>query len=595
MIISCCIIVKGDEELSKLKEAVKSVIDYVDEVIITTNHKEYSKTKSYCSSSPKLKHFHLPWNDDFAAQRNFCASQVREDADFYIWLDSDDVVINAELLPKIARAAKQKNFDTVFFEYWYGAKFDGKPSLKTFVEQEITHYRERLIKPGSIVWKKRIHETPVPVDTNYKYSEVSYSKEYPIAWLHLGADRDISEEKMAERTARNTRLLEKELEDERKEGEADPRTILYLMKIYAEQENDGVILKKCIEMGKEYLSKSGWDQERALCYQLMSRCLGYLKMHKQAADLLHLALKEYPYNPLLYLHLARAYFNLKEYRQMEHWMKIGMNMDPKEKGTGMNNILELKVLSSELLLEFYLYAKRNVRKAYDSARLLNKVNPTKANQQNEDYLFDLKEMDLATEHTHRLIDYLISIQKENIIPDLIRTLPQEMIKLPFFNKYYNKYKQPRLWKKDEICYFANFGGNHFEKWDGESVNYGIGGSETAVINLAEQWVKNGYKVIVYGDPEKEVMINGVLYLPWHTFNHRDKFNIFIQWRNNSMANKISCKKFLVDLHDVWHYSSYLDKLPAIDRIMVKSKYHRSFGEKIDDDKFNIISNGITEA
>lgn len=591
MIISACLITKGDSELESLKKAVASFIDHVDHVYITTNH-EHRKTKKWCSLNPKIEHSHLDWNDNFAEQRNFNFSQVSKDTEYIVWADSDDVIVGAELLKGIAEISKRNKYDVVFFDYIYGALFDGEPSAETYKETELLQHRERLIRVGSVVWKKRIHETPVPLDPeNFRYTRIKYSDENPITWLHLGADRNISEEILQKRMGRNRRLLEMELEDERKEGKPDPRTLLYLMKVYAESE-DVEVLRKCISMGQEYLELSGWDLERGVCYQLMSRCAGTLGEHKKAVAYLHAGIGEFPKAPIMYLYLARAYFNLGDYSAMEHWLKIGMSLEIDDNATQMNNMLEVKVLSAELLLQFYLNGKKNVRKAHDASKMLAKLNPTAENKENEEYLRSQKSLDIASEHIHMYIKYLEDTKQEGLIEPIYKGLPNEIKKLPFAIRYYNKYREPMNWGPKTICYYANFGGSHFEKWDGNSLAKGIGGSETAVIRLSEEWVKKGYRVVVYGDPKEETVVNGVLYAPWYKFNHKDRFNIFIQWRRSNLVDRINAKKVYIDLHDVFHESSHLPRIDQVDKFMVKSTFHREYGENMPDEKMKVISNGI---
>lgn len=591
MKIALCLITKGDEELDYLQGAVKSALPAVSSVHITANGKNVEKTKAYCEENG-YDYSYLKWDKNFSQQRNFNFARAPKDVDYILWMDSDDLIVNADLIPEIARIAKKQGHDAVFFDYWYSSRFDGEPSLETHVETELTQKRERLLNPKKITWKKRIHETPVPLDgDNYSYTSISYSDDYPITWLHLGADRDIPQEELTKRMERNKELLELELEDERRGGEADPRTILYLMKVYAESK-DEKILNECIELGQEYLTKSGWDQERAVCLGLMAKCIGALGDHEGARDFLMDAIKEYPYNPLFHLYLARAYFNLGDYRAMEFWLKLGTSLDLDKTNTAMGNILELKVLSAELMLEFYLRGKRDIRKAYSAAKLLNKLNPTSENQQNEDYLAKQTELDKATENIHKYMNYLKENMMEEKIEGLYENLPDEIKKLPFVIKYYNRFKKPRTWKENEICYFANFGQFHVQKWDGNSLKDGIGGSETAVIRLSEELVKKGYRVVVYGDPEREITVNGVEYVPFYKFNQKDNFNIFIQWRHNMLAGKVSAKKFIVDLHDVSHSSTHEDKISHIDKIFVKSKYHRENIRDIDDSKVEVVSNGI---
>lgn len=345
MHLSFCVIVEGDSKLPNLKKLISSVAPYVQSIHVTANGSDTKETKKYCEDNGYDYSF-LKWNDDFSAQRNYNFSRVPKETDFILWADSDDVIVGADLLPDIARVSKEKEFDTVFFTYWYGCRFDGEPSHETLKDIELTQERERLIRPLAITWKSRIHETPVPVNgTNHKYSKISYSKEYPIAWLHLGADRNIDQESLNLRMERNKKMLEKQLADERAKGEADPRTILYLMKIYAESDDDKT-LTECISLGEEYMQKSGWDAERAVCASLMARCMGLLGDDLKSSTFLHRAIQEYPHDPILYLQLARVYYNLKNFRSMKHWMQVGLSIDVDHGSNSMNNVLEMKILSA---------------------------------------------------------------------------------------------------------------------------------------------------------------------------------------------------------------------------------------------------------
>ena len=363
------------------------------------------------------------------------------------------------------------------------------------------------------------------------------------------------------------------------------------MKIYAEYDNEE-LLTECIELGKEYIQKSGWDEERAIALQLMSKCIGKLGKHEEAKEFLHKAIQEYPYNPLLHLYLARAYYNLNNFRAMKFWMKIGMSLELDSANTAMGNILEMKMLSAELMVGYHMKGDKNIRKALEAAKLLYKVHPHPQHKANVEYLTDMANLDIATEHAHMLMNYLIESKKEHLIEKLYETLPSEIQDLPFMVKFYNRFKKPKTWKDNEICYFANFGQFHVQKWDGSSLEQGLGGSETAVIRLAEEWTKLGYRVVVYADCKEEVEINGVIYKQFYTFNQRDNFNIFIQWRNNSLAGKVSAKKFYVDLHDVTHSSTFIEKVDSIDKVFVKSQYHQKMLEDLPDSQIAAISNGI---
>lgn len=597
MIISACLIVKDDSELDNLKRAIKSIAYCVDEVIVVSNGESIHQIRAYCKGSIALpfeiSYFHHPWTKDFSEQRNFAASKVRKDADFYIWLDADDVLVGADRLRDIASKAKRMNLDSVFFNYWYFCTFDGEPSADTVKEVKMNQMRERLIRPGSIIWHKRLHETPVPVEgLDYKYTQIKYSPEEPIAWLHLGVTENMSEEDQKIKTGRNRELLELELADERKTKEgSDPRTLLYLMKIYAEMDDERLTLD-CIKMGEEYLTKSGWDAERAICCSLIAKSLGKLGQEKEAKDFLFKSIQEYPYDPVLYLHLARVCFNLKQYHEMKHWLDFALSLDTADTASTINNLGELKVLSTRLTMNYYFSGERNVKKAYKAARMLYKEQPTQENKDMLDYLKEMNDLDEASGNAHKLMLYYQDLDDSKGVVKVIESMPENMQNLPFAWHMYNKHKIPRAWKSNEICYYATFGQAHFEQWGPDNLETGIGGSETAVIKLAKEWAKDGYQVVVYCDCGKqEGLHDGVLYLPYYKFNPRDNFNIFINWRSNHLAGKIKAKKFLIDLHDLFPADVYKN-YNQYDKLMVKSEYHKSLAKDIPDEKIRTISNGI---
>jgi glycosyltransferase involved in cell wall biosynthesis len=591
MILSCCIIVKDDTELSNLDRCVMSVIKYVDEIVISANGKEVKKIEEYCKQSGKIKYFYQSWTKDFSAARNFCASKVREDADYYIWIDSDDVLIGGDILREIAVKAKKNDLDAVFFTYWYSCSFTGEPSADTVKNVELTQIRERLLRPGSIMWKKRLHETPVPVKhIDYKYTEVKYSQEEPIVWLHLGVERGMPLEEQLARTARNRELLELDLEEERKGAGADPRTLLYLMKIYAETGTE-VELKKNLDMGNEYLLKSGWDAERATCCALMGRSLEKLGKTNEAKDFLFKSIKEYPFDPILYLHLSRVCGNLKQFREMKHWLSMALNIDSSQSSANLTNIFELKLLSTELLMYYYFNGERNVRKAYKSMKLLYNDLPTKENREKLLYLEELKKLDENSESAHKLMLYYQDLNNSEGVVKIFESMPQAMQDLPFASFMYNKHCTPKTWDHDEVCYYATFGKAHFEQWGPDSLTKGVGGSETAVIRLSQEWTKKGYRVTVYCDcGTQEGVHDGVTYLKYYKMNPRDNFNIFINWRDSRLAGRVKAKKFIVDMHDLYAEDSI--KNQRYDKIFVKSNFHRELAPNIPDDKFIIVSNGI---
>lgn len=593
MKIALAMIVKDDSEVKMLDRCLDSIQNHVDKVFLTVTRPnqpeitKLAKKRGLVLSEFKWKYLTKdPWkNWRFDDARNFNWSQVPKGYDWILWLDADDIFIGGELLRDTAQMSLDSGKDTVFFSYWYGCTFkDNQPSPSNLITVDFEHMRERLIKPGKTVWKGQLHETPVPLG-KVSVTYVNYRSETPIAVMHTVTD------KMGkERLDRNKIILEKQLESEG--DNPDPRTLLYLMKVYAELD-DEKYHDKCLKFGKEYIKKSGWDQERAMAYEVMGNIHGKRGENLKAMECYLKGVGEWPHYPMTYLRLAQSLFNLKRYKDCRHWLEIGMGLDISNRTTQMINYEAMKVVSSEILLKLAFQVEKDTKKALEAAKLLQSVHPTPEHQANVDYLENVNALNDACLHTDKLCEYLESINDSTDVVRVLDSVPTPISTQPFAVKARQRNMPPRRWKKKEICYFANFGGPHFEKWDGNSLKKGIGGSETAVIRLSEEWVKQGYKVVVYGDPENPCEINGVVYLPWFWFNPKDRFNIFIHWRGWGLVSKIKAKKILVDMHDVFNGVDFGKKdLKHIDRIMVKSKFHRELAPTIHDKKFNIVSNGI---
>jgi glycosyltransferase involved in cell wall biosynthesis len=135
-----------------------------------------------------------------------------------------------------------------------------------------------------------------------------------------------------------------------------------------------------------------------------------------------------------------------------------------------------------------------------------------------------------------------------------------------------------------------------ETWNPETARTkGVGGSEEAVIWLSWLLHERGWNVTVYGNcglEEKEY--DGVLWKPYWMWNCRDKQDITVIWRYPQYVNdEINSDAVIVDLHDVVYEDKFTAKrLQRIQKIFVKSKFHRSLFPRIPDEKFVIQPNGI---
>ena len=163
-----------------------------------------------------------------------------------------------------------------------------------------------------------------------------------------------------------------------------------------------------------------------------------------------------------------------------------------------------------------------------------------------------------------------------------------------YNFIFNKNEQSNF----DISYFC--GGTSVE-WDPTSKS--LGGSEQAVVHLSTEWVKMGKKVAVYGNLQKETILNGVHFIKWNKFPFHQQHQIVILWRmagvNCGLPFQIKTKKLFIDYHDnnfVFRHS-YINYTDKVDCIFFKSDFHlaeyeKHFKIKLSPERYTIIPNGL---
>jgi len=174
----------------------------------------------------------------------------------------------------------------------------------------------------------------------------------------------------------------------------------------------------------------------------------------------------------------------------------------------------------------------------------------------------------------------------------------EMIKEPFFTRYKEIFVTIEKSKYD-IAYFA---GGFSIRWDPTSKS--LGGSEQAIVQLSESWVKLGKKVVVYGNTQ-ELTQNGVDYIDWKKFPFNETYDIVVLWRTYGMVCglpfNLKANHIWLDLHD-GNYPKELKEMwyrygTKINKIFFKSEFQRELFErelriKILPERYTVIANGV---
>ncbi len=239
--LSLCMIVKNEEAV--LTRVLASAIQFADEILVADTG---STDRTVEIARQYTKHiYHYPWNDDFAAARNFICEKVS--TEYWMWLDADDVV-PAESITAILKLketlSKSPQPDVVMMKYVAGFQPDGTSAF--------TYNRERILRTDRhFRWKGRVHEAIAPRG-RILYSPIQIEHRKPASALT--------------HSDRNLKIYETMLAD----GELlDPRHQYY----YARELIDHKQYEKARPVLEHFLNEpAGWYENKTDACLLLARC-----------------------------------------------------------------------------------------------------------------------------------------------------------------------------------------------------------------------------------------------------------------------------------------------------------------------------------
>lgn len=605
-------ILKEDEPVEMVKRSIDSVKDYVDGMYITVTYKQ---TKPEQSQLLDLLHKYkatvstFKWTDSFADARNHAMSQVpRSDTTFIYWQDADDVLRNAKVLPKLLADAIELNHAAVFLTYWYAVELDKKGEVREIL---IEHKRERLIRnDDSFKWIGDLHE--LLIEQRVENMTKVLRDDAGAIVVHL-----TTPDRIDKNIERNISILEKQAA---KEQHKDPRTIVYLGKGYYDRAMDkddpkekmkwfdralvlfDEYLKGSGELAtKEYRTGSGWPEERANTWQFVSEILKQKGDIKGALDANQEAINEAPAFPIYLIERSLLYSGDNDFKKAKVWLQLATGIDqPNTTIIQTPRDMRIKALEADLRIAVH---ENNLKQAKTDVAMMLEILP--GNKNLEDKLLTIVSMEAANKASQSIVflgKYLENIKEEDKIIPLLQAVPLELRQEKFYSEMAHKFIPPQKWEDDEIAILCGPG---FEQWSPKSINKGIGGSEEAVIYLAQALNKLGWRVTVYANPMNEAGDHdGVTYKQWYDINLKDKFNVVILWRAIGFVDfKPDSKYTLLWMHDVPNNPEFTkQRLERVNKIAVLSKFHKSLFKmpdngsfiKIPDEKFFLTANGISD-
>lgn len=514
---------------------------------------------------------------NFSKARNLNFAQAK--TDWILWMDGDDTLEGGDLR-NIIKQVELNGATGLVLEYLYQTDKEGNVLNR--------HPKLRAVKNGLYSWTHEeagdvpIHENLFPLPG--KQTRDMRSREVKIR-------HNVSDENMKDSMQRNIKILR---ELEKQEGDKPDLRTTFLLGRELFSNGDEEQKEQSLYYLKKFVKGGGTLGESLHACAMISKFYESKGKFREQLKWATRGIGFHPLHPLGYLCAGEAY------RNMGRW---------KEAAIVLEQALKVEVGDMEMIA-FSQYVMDRLA----TIELANAYNELGEHDKAIDLVQSLRDKveEKDIEQVDRSLAQIVSASNKNKIEKAINVLANSIIRDEDMKKLaglvdviperHAHYKSTigikrslglnKLWNKGSIVIYATVG---IEEWDETSLEKGIGGSETAVIEMAKRWGQAGYEVVVYGDVEEERTFGNVRYVPAYQINWSDEFDIFISWRNIGVFSEIDIKaehSFLW-LHDVPNPIDFTHKeLDKIEKVIVLSNYHRSLLPDIPDEKMYITSNGI---
>jgi glycosyltransferase involved in cell wall biosynthesis len=558
--IALAMIVKGDDVEAKLLDrCLKNMSPHVDGIFITRTQPNKEVARVTSKYGGHLSDFE--WCNDFSKARNFNFSQVPKDYDYILWSDADDQWRGLEKL----RGEIEKHKGVESFGFWYLYDFD------EYKNPTVVHKKTMLVKnDGCVEWRGVLHED---LTETRAISSVFIEG---VERIHM-----TTQERVLSAKSRNVVVAQHDLEL----NPNDPRALWNLANSYLGANN----LLAARDTFAQFIEKTGSDEEKYLAMSRIGEVEKCLGNDKEAVEWLWKAIGLRPTYPDAIHALGYLHFDKGRLDEAERYLLTGLVLKPPYHTIIVYNPRDYDYNPMMALAKIYI-RKSRPDMALPMLRGCLQIAP-----KNEYLQAVVSEAEKELEFLSGAVKFVQEHENDtdDELTKALNTLDSKLSSHPAICLLRNR----RFIKKEttgkDISYYC--GMTDFD-WNPDLFKTkGFGGSEEAVINLSKEWATQGYNVTVYNSCGTEPMVrDGVTYKPWWFFNPRDAVDTLIVWRHPKILDyELNAKKILVDLHDVVKEGEFPEsRLKKINRIMVKTKFHRSLFPKIPDEKFLIVPNGM---
>lgn len=559
--LAFAVIVEGtDYEAEKLGKLLQNVSPHVDGLFVTItqpNKKVEAMAKLFGAN---ISHF--KWIDDFSAARNFNWSQVPKEYDYIMWGDADDIFRDMEKVRPTMEA--NPNVDVFILNYLYAFDEWNNPIA--------VHMKGMIVRnDGSAEWVARLHE-------NFNINREFTQK------IIVGVDRIHTKtiEDTKRSAERNYRIAKSDVDN----NPNDPRH-------YWNWGNAALGIGKndeAHEAFEKFLKDSQSDDEKYIVYLRQAEIFWQQGKKKEAIEKLRYAIGTKPNYPDAYNLMGALLFEMGKLEEAKESLLSGLVKKPPVRNIIVYNPRDYDYVPMMNLAKVF-FAQQLPTLALPLLEGCLKIQPHDKNLKKTIGLMK-KEVEKFMK-VARLIKRLSHIKDDAKLLKEFDKVPADMVSHPAVCNLRNT----RFIKKEssgkDLVYYCSY---TEKEWDPTvAKEKGVGGSEEAVIHLAEKWADRGWNVTVYNAcGYKDKQFGDITYKPFWSWNYRDKQDIVIVWRHpKTLDYDINAKKIYLDMHDVVEAGELTERRVAkLTKIFVKSQAHRDLYPHIPDEKFIIVPNGI---
>ena len=331
--ISLCMIVRNVEK--SIKDCLQSIVPHVDEIIITDTGSTDNTRQIIAQVAPNaiIVEFTPETNPeafapdtqehwgplgipgpfsgkmmlcDFGAARQ--SGWCKATKDYVMWIDSDDVVENAQNIKDILLDLQASNIHMALLNYDYASDANGKVNCKLT--------RERIaLRTSGTGWNQPIHETLGPYGAARLYPTVNIKHRR----YELGLQPEVAH--------RNLKVLTKWWNANKDNGKPDPRTLFYLA-----TEQRWLWPDRAIQNFTYYTKISGWDEERALALSHCGKIYEDRHQYDKAIQQYALAIVDTPWNCAPYFCAARIAYFKRDWAQCIQMTQRGFEARDRKEG-----------------------------------------------------------------------------------------------------------------------------------------------------------------------------------------------------------------------------------------------------------------------